>query len=70
MAYKGFPKAMWIAGSVLLAIIIAEAIYVLSTGLEKTATVAEEEVVTESVQELPDADETLQIDSEELPADE
>lgn len=68
MAYKGFPKAMWIAGAVLLAIIIAEAIYVFSTGLEKTATVAEEEVVTEIVQELPDAEETLQLDSEELPA--
>lgn len=59
---------MWIAGAVLLAIIIAEAIYVFSTGLEKTATVAEEEVVTEIVQELPDAEETLQLDSEELPA--
>ena len=70
MAYKGFPKAMWIAGAVLLAIIVAEAIYVLSTGLEKTATVAEEEVVTETVQELPDAEETLQPVSEELPADE
>ena len=68
MAYKGFPKAMWIAGAVLLAIIIAEAIYVFSTGLEKTATVAEEEVVTEIVQELPDAEETLELDSEELPA--
>ena len=68
MAYKGFPKAMWIAGAVLLVIIIAEAIYVFSTGLEKTATVADEEVVTEIVQELPDAEETLQLDSEELPA--
>lgn len=45
MAYKGFPKAMWIAGAVLAAIIIAEAIYVLTTGLEKTATVADEEAV-------------------------
>ena len=45
MAYKGFPKAMWIAGAVLAAIIIAEAIYVLSTGLEKTATVADEDAV-------------------------
>ena len=70
MAYKGFPKAMWIAGAVLLAIMVAEAIFVFSTGLEKTATVAEEEVVTETVQELPDAEETLGLDSEELPADE
>ena len=61
---------MWIAGAVLLVIIIAEAIYVFSTGLEKTATVADEEVVTETVQELPDAEETLQLDSEELPAEE
>ena len=42
MAKKGFPKAMWIAGAVLLAIIIAEAAYILSVGLEKTATVADE----------------------------
>ena len=44
MDKKGFPKAMWIAGAVLIAIIIAEAVYVLSVGLEQTATVAEEEV--------------------------
>ena len=42
MAYKGFPKAMWIAGAVLLAILVAEAVYVLSTGLEKSATVMDE----------------------------
>ena len=52
MAYKGFPKAMWIAGAVLLAIIIAEAAYVLSTGLEKTATVADEDAVELSVEPL------------------
>ncbi len=52
MAYKGFPKSMWIAGAVLLAIIIAEAAYVLSTGLEKTATVADEDVVELSVEPL------------------
>ena len=33
---------MWIAGAVLLAILIAEAVYVLSTGLEKSATVMDE----------------------------
>ena len=42
MAYKGFPKAMWIAGAVLLAIMVAEAIFVISKGIEKTATVADE----------------------------
>ena len=52
MAYKGFPKAMWIAGAVLLAIIVAEAAYVLSTGLEKTATVADEDAVELSVEPL------------------
>ena len=40
---------MWIAGAVLVAIIIAEAIYVLTTGLETTATVAEEEVVEQVI---------------------
>ncbi|MCR5549136.1 MAG: glycoside hydrolase family 5 protein [Bacteroidales bacterium] len=43
---------MWIAGAVLLAIIIAEAAYVLSTGLEKTATVADEDAVELSVEPL------------------
>jgi len=52
MAYKGFPKAMWIAGAVLLAIIIAEAAYVLSTGLEKSATVADDQAETVTVQPL------------------
>ena len=52
MAYKGFPKAMWIAGAVLLAIIVAEAAYVLSTGLEKTATIADEDAVELSVEPL------------------
>lgn len=33
---------MWIAGAVLLAILVAEAVYVLSTGLEKSATVMDE----------------------------
>ena len=50
MAYKGFPKAMWIAGAVLVAIIIAEAIYLLSTGLERTATVADDAVVEQVVE--------------------
>ncbi len=49
MAKKGFPKAMWIAGAVLLVIIILEAVYVLSVGLEKTATVADEGTVAQLV---------------------
>ena len=52
MAYKGFPKAMWIAGAVLLAIIVAEAIFVFSTGLEKTATVADEDDAVVAVSPL------------------
>ena len=51
MAKKGFPKAMWIAGAVLLVILILEAVYVLSVGLEKTATVADDGTVAELVQE-------------------
>ena len=42
MAYKGFPKAMWIAGAVLLAILVIEAVYALSAGIEKSATVADD----------------------------
>jgi hypothetical protein len=40
---------MWIVGAVLLVIMIVEAAFILSTGLEKTATVADEAAV-ESVQ--------------------
>ena len=52
MAYKGFPKAMWIAGAVLLAILVLEAVFVLSTGIDKSATVADDSPETVAVEPL------------------
>ncbi len=52
MAYKGFPKAMWIAGAVLLAILVLEAVFVLSTGIDKSATVADDSPGTVAVEPL------------------
>lgn len=52
MAYKGFPKAMWIAGAVLLAILVLETVFVLSTGIDKSATVADDSPETVAVEPL------------------
>ena len=52
MAYKGFPKAMWIAGAVLLVILVLEAVFVLSTGIDKSATVADDSPETVAVEPL------------------
>ena len=52
MAYKGFPKAMCIAGAVLLAIVVLEAVFVLSTGIDKSATVADDSPETVAVEPL------------------
>ena len=52
MAYKGFPKAMWIAGAVLLAILVLEAVFVLSTGIDKSTTVADDSPETVAVEPL------------------
>jgi len=70
MAYKGFPKAMWIAGAVLLAVIIAEAVYVFSVGLEKTATVADEGPVVETEVEPIIVEDTIHLEFPAQPADE
>ena len=66
MAYKGFPKAMWIAGAVLLAILVLEAVFVLSTGIDKSATVADDSPGTVAVEPLH-VEGTRLVDSQGCP---